>query len=167
MLLVTATTHAREGESVDVQEKEQGAVESFFYDVWSTVKSMSPSRERGAGSEDVTVTAGLRGAEGDEQALAPYWKGGLSDDPQFRQEIQAYQTALQQGRGGDPGSLAQFLDQHGDSALAPNAQFALGVAHAQVGNGQQARRILESFRQDYPGHPLSDKAKAVMARVGA
>ncbi len=166
LLLVAASASAQQDGDVDVVEKDQGAVESFFYEVWSRVQSMTPNADRpGGGEERVTVTAGLRGAEGEEKAMEPYWKGGIAEDPDFREEVRAYRKALKEGRKGNPDPLSRFLNEHGDSDLAANARFALGMAYADSGNARQAREVLESFRQNYPEHPLSDDAKAVMARL--
>jgi len=167
LLLAAVSASAQQGGEVDVVEKDQGAVESFFYEVWSRVQSMTPNADQSrSNKERVTVTAGLRGAEGEGKAMEPYWKGGISDDPQFRREVEAYQQALKKGRKGNPEPLSRFLDEHGDSELAANARFALGMAYADSGKPGQARNVLQSFRESYPQHPLSDDAEAVMARIG-
>ncbi len=164
--MTLASAHAAEGDQVGVVEKEQGAVESFFYEVWSTVSSMSPTARESRTPEGVTVTAGLRGAEGESEAMAPYWKGDLTDDPNFREELDAYQQALEKGRNGQPQALKQFVERHEDSDLAPNAQFALGLSHAQSGNAEAARDVLTSFRQRYGDHPLDGQAQRVLERIG-
>jgi len=165
LLAVAGSPHAAEDDQVGVVEKERGAVESFFYSVWSTVRSVSPTARESRRPEGVTVTAGLRGAEGESEAMAPYWKGDLTDDPAFRQAVQAYQKALEAGRNGQPQALEQFLGQHGDSELAANARFALGVSHAQAGNAADAREVLTTFRERYAEHPLRDEAQRVLDRL--
>lgn len=165
LLAAVAAPQAAADEQVGVVEKERGAVESFFYSVWSTVRSMSPTGRESRTPEGVTVTAGLRGAEGESEAMAPYWKGDLTDDPAFRNEVQAYQKALEKGRDGQPQALEQFLSKHGDGELAANARFALGVAYAQAGNTADAREALGTFRERYAEHPLSDEAQRVLERL--
>ncbi len=165
VLAVAGSPQAAEDDQVGVVEKERGAVESFFYEVWSTVRSMSPTARESRTPEGVTVTAGLRGAEGESKAMAPYWKGDLTDDPAFRQEVAAYQKALEKGRDGQPQALERFIAEYGDGELAANARFALGVAHAQAGNPADAREVLGTFREQYAEHPLRDEAQRVLDRL--
>lgn len=164
--LATVAVEASAQDQVDVVEKEEGTVESLLNSVWSTVRSMTPSAAEERTSSSMTVTAGLRGAEGESDALQPYWKGGVSQDPTFQETLEAYREAIEQGRQGNPAALEQFLGEHGDSDLAANAQFALGVAQADASNRGAARATLERFREAYPQHPLTPQAQQLASRLG-
>jgi len=151
--------------AVGVVDSEQGSLESFFYSVWSRLKALSPRTEDARVGGGMVATAGLRGADGDNLEMEPYWKNDLSRDAAFRQQIEAYSQAVEGGRQGDIRALEAFLDQYGDSDLAANVRFGLAVARARAGERNAAQRALERFVERYPGHPLAPEAEALLRRL--
>ena len=154
-------------EQVGVVEGERGTLESFFYSVWSRLQALSPRAEDARVREGVVATAGLRGADGNELQMEPYWKGDLGNDPEFQRQIEAYRSAIERGRDGDQQALKDFLDQYGDSDLAANVRFALAVSQARAGDHRAARRELERFIDRYPGHPMTADARTLLERLGS
>ena len=82
MLLALAAAaipvQAQEESTIGVVEGERGSLESFFYSIWSRLQSLSPRAEEARVRTDVVATAGLRGADGDNLHMEPYWKGDLA-----------------------------------------------------------------------------------------
>lgn len=152
-------------DAVGVVESEQGSLEGFFYTVWSRLKALSPRTEDVRVGSNVIATAGLRGASDENLEMEPYWKGDLSDDPAFKQQIDAYRNAIEQAEQGDVEAMEAFLDQYGDSDLAANVQFGLAVSKARSGQRDAAKGELERFVDRYPGHPLHADAEALLRRL--
>lgn len=162
--LVVGPLQAEDDQAVGVVESERNAVEGFFYSVWSRLSALSPRSGSAEVRQGVIATAGLRGADDDNLEMEPYWKGDLSQDVKFQQQIEAYRDAIERGREGDRQALETFLDRHGDSDLAANVHFALALSQARSGEREAARRGLERFVERYPGHPLVVDAEALLHR---
>lgn len=154
-------------DSVGVVEGERGSLESFFYGVWSRLKALSPRTEDARVGSSVIATAGLRGADDDNLQMEPYWKGDISQDAAFQQQIDAYRSAIEQGEQGNTAALQSFLDQYGDSDLAANVQFGLAIAKVRAGKRDAARGELERFIDRYPEHPLVADAEALLQRLSS
>lgn len=154
-----------EDDSVGVVESEQGSLESFFYNVWSRLKALSPRTEDARVGSSMVATAGLRGADDDNLEMEPYWKNDLSRDAAFQQQIEAYRNAVEQGEQGNVGAMEAFLDEYGDSDLAANVRFGLALAKVRAGQRDTARGELERFIERYPGHPLIADAEALLRRL--
>ena len=167
LALLAAPAYAQEDGQVGVVEGERGSLESFFYSVWSRLSSLAPRAEDARVREGVVATAGLRGADGDNLEMEPYWKGDLGEDPEFTRQIEAYRSAIERGRGGDQQALKDFLDQHGNSDLAANVRFALAVSQARAGDRDAARSELQRFIDRYPRHPLTADARNLLQRLGS
>ena len=148
-----------------IDEAPDTAVERFFYRVWSSIRSVTPQAAVTDDNSRVIATAGLRGAEGDGDGMAPYWKGDLTADPEFRARLEAYREAIAQGEQGDPEGLRNYLGEYGDSDLAANARFALAVVHARANQPGEARTTLQAFIERYPQHPLMPQARALQQRL--
>lgn len=58
-----------------------------------------------------------------------------------------------------------FIENHGDSDLKPNAQFALGISYASLGQNKAGIDELQLFVSDNPKHPLITDAKQVIAEL--
>ena len=114
----------------------------------------------------MVYTAGIRGAESTDTLLKPYWKGDLTRDVQFQAELEHFDRAQQKLDSGELEIAAtefdQFLKQYTDSALRPNALFALGISLA--GTGQLGASIdsMKQFIDENPGHPLVGDAEMVI-----
>ena len=148
-----------------VDRAPDSAVERFFYRVWSSIRSVTPQAAVTNDNSRVVATAGLRGAEGDSDAMAPYWKGDLTADPKFRARVESYRQAIARGEQGHPDGLQNYLDEYGDSDLAANARFALAVVHARANRPEEARRTLNVFMSQNPAHPLMPQARALQQRL--
>ncbi len=165
VLLSAGPLQADNEQAVGVVEGERGAVESFFHNIWSRLSSLGPRTDPARMQEGMVATAGLRGADGDNLEMEPYWKGDLTEDAEFRREIEAYRDAIERGREGDRQALEHFLEQYGDSDLAANVRFALAVARARAGEHDAARRELERFVERYPEHPMTADAESLLQRL--
>jgi TolA-binding protein len=165
LALVASPVAADDNESVGVVEGERGSLESFFYGVWSRLKALSPRTDDARVGSGVIATAGLRGADDDNLQMEPYWKNDLGQDAAFKQQIEAYRSAIEQGEQGNTQALQTFLDQHGDSDLAANVQFGLAIAKVRAGKRDAARGELERFIDRYPEHPLVADAEALLQRL--
>jgi len=166
LAVVAAPAQAQEEQSIGVVESERGTLEGFFYSIWSRLQALGPRAEEARVRTDVVATAGLRGADGDNLHMEPYWKGDLGEDPEFQRQIEAYRDAIDRGRDGDEQALKDFLARYGDSDLAANVRFALALSRARAGDRQAARGELERFVDRYPGHPLTADARSLLQRLG-
>lgn len=165
-LVAAGPVPAADDQAVGIVESEQGTLESFFYGVWARLKALSPRSEDVRVGTDVIATAGLRGADDDNLEMEPYWKGDLTADAAFQQQIEAYRNAIEEGRKGNDQALEAFLEQYGDSDLAANVRFGLAVARFRAGDRETARADLERFTSRYPAHPLVADARVLLQRLG-
>ena len=115
------------------------------------------------------VTAGIRGTETTTSLIQPYWKGDLTEDPAYQQQLKDYSSAQQLAEKGDlkaaVTALNGFIDKYQDSDLKANAQFALGVTYGGLGDHQASIRALNGFVADNPDHPLVGDARQVIAEL--
>jgi len=162
-LLLPAGLYAQA--SVIKEVETHNIFEGMFLSIWSKLKSFNPTLKQSARSSMV-YTAGIRGAESTDTLLKPYWKGDLTRDVQFQSELEQFDRAQQKLDSGELEIAAtefdQFLKQYTDSALRPNALFALGISLA--GTGQLGASIdsMKQFIDENPGHPLVGDAEMVI-----
>ena len=151
--------------SVIKETETHNIFEGMFLSIWSKLKSFNPTLKQSARSSMV-YTAGIRGAESTDTLLKPYWKGDLTRDVQFRSELEQFDRAQQKLDSGELEIAAtefdQFLKQYTDSALRPNALFALGISLAGAGQLDASIDSMKQFIDENPGHPLVGDAEMVI-----
>lgn len=98
-------------------------------------------------------------------ASAP--QGGAAPAPAGADEQAAYDTAFKALRAGDYANASRgfrdFIQQHPDSSLAPNAWYWLGESYYVTTNYAVA---LEAFQRLLSQFPQSDKAPDALLKVG-
>ena len=163
-----AAENAAEQGSVVVKSEQQSVFKGLLYNVWGKLRALSPKPANPNRNRSV-ATAGVRGAETTTSLINPYWKDDKTDDPDYIRELTEYTRAQQLAENGDLQgaieALSAFIDEHGDSDLRPNAQFALGISYGGLGQNQGAVNALKSFVADNPKHPLVSDAKQVIAQL--
>ena len=166
--LLIAFGGAVDAQSVIRETETHSVFKGLFFNVWSKLKSMNPHSRQDARSSSI-YTAGIRGAEATDTLIQPYWKGDLSEDKAFQAQLQSFTQAQQlmdNGKLADSAkAFGSFLDQYGDSSLAPNARFARGLCHAGLGQNAQAKTDLQQFADDYPNHPLAADASQLIGQL--
>lgn len=154
--------------AVVVKTETQSVFKGLLYKVWGKLRAFSPKDPRGTRNR-ATVTAGIRGSETTTSLIQPYWKDDQTDDPVYMQELKDYLNAQQLVEGGDlkaaVTALSEFIDNHDDSDLQANAQFALGLSYGGMGDKQNSVEVLSRFVDNYPNHPLATDAKQVIAEL--
>lgn len=154
--------------TVTVKSEQQSVFKGFLYSVWGKLRALNP-RLSGHNSHRTVATAGIRGAETTTSLINPYWKDDRTEDPDYIRELTEYTKAQQFAENGDLKAaitaLSDFIDKHDSSDLKPNAQFALGISYGGLGRNPDAVKMLQSFVNDYPAHPLVSDAKQVIAEL--
>jgi len=110
-------------------------------------------------------TAASTPASPASSASAP--QGGAAPAPAGADEQAAYDTAFKALRAGDYANASRgfrdFIQQHPDSSLAPNAWYWLGESYYVTTNYAVA---LEAFQRLLSQFPQSDKAPDALLKVG-
>ena len=171
VLVMPALTVAAEQESDNkqfvVKSEQKSAFKGLLYSVWGKLRALNPTKTRKR--QRSVVTAGVRGAETTESPINPYWKDDKTNDKDYIKELESYTTAQQLAEDGDLNgavkALSAFLEDHENSDLKPNAQFALGVSYGGLGQNQPSIDAFEAFVSDNPKHPLVADAKHVIAEL--
>ncbi len=149
--------------------EEQSGFRSLLDQTWAKLRRYGPPSARDDTSKQVTLVAGVRGAETTNSTLKPYWKGDKTNDPAYLNEVNAFNKAQGFADGGDfkqaVTAFDAFLTTYRDSSLKPNAQFALGLAYAGVADKTKGVSVLQTFVQGYPKHPLASDANRVIAEL--
>lgn len=128
----------------------------------------------GAGAKGAPAAAGSAAgaasgtpAPGGNAASAPATGAGVAPAPATADEQSAYDAAFNALRGGDYASASRgfrdFIQQHPDSALAPNAWYWLGESYYVTTNYSVA---LEAFKRLLAQFPQSEKAPDALLKVG-
>jgi len=149
--------------------EEQSSFKSLLDQTWAKLRRYGPPSARDDASRQVTLVAGVRGAESTTSTLKPYWKGDKTNDPAYLNEVNAFNKAQAFANSGDFKQAATafdgFLTGYPDSSLKPNAQFALGLAYAGVADKARGVSALQTFVQGHPKHPLASDANRVIAEL--
>ena len=170
-LVTPALTIAAEQDAADkqfvVKSEKKSAFKGLLYSVWGKLRALNPTKaER---RQRTVVTAGVRGAETTESLINPYWKDDKTNDKDYIKELDSYTSAQQLAEDGDLNgavkALTSFLENHEDSDLKPNAQFALGISYGGLGQNQPSIKAFKAFVNDNPKHPLVSDAKQVIAEL--
>jgi TolA-binding protein len=155
-------------DQVIVKTEEKSVFKGLLYKVWGRLRALNPQMDNRNRSR-TAVTAGIRGAETTDSLINPYWMDDKTEDPDYIKELTAYTKAQQLAENGDLQSavkaLSAFIEDHGDSDLKPNAQFALGISYGGLGQKKPSVDALQAFVNDNPKHPLVADAKQVIAEL--
>jgi len=144
------------------QASQSSSVKDMLGRMWAKLRAATP---RSQSQGNVTVTAGLRGAEATESELKPYWRG--------EREQAAERAALDKAQGlADAGSYAEaakafdaFAQDNPKSPLAANALFGAALARAAMGDNAKAKAGFEDFIKREPQHPLAKDAEQALAAL--
>lgn len=151
-----------------IQTETHSVFKGFFLNVWSKLRAFNPQTRYEAKSNTV-YTAGIRGAEATETLIQPYWKGDLSQDEKFQQELKKFSKAQQLMDNGElDGSqkaFSSFIQQYSNSTLVPNAIFAKALCHAGLGKKKEAKASMQRFVDENPNHPLVADAQQVITQL--
>jgi TolA-binding protein len=142
---------------------QSSSVKDLLGRMWAKLRAATPRSP--SQSSNVTVTAGLRGAEATESDLKPYWRG--------EREQAAERAALDKAQGlADAGNYAEaakafdaFVQDNPKSPLAANAVFGAALARAAMGDTARAKAGFEDFLKREPQHPLAKDAEQALAAL--
>ena len=165
--LSVAAEQVTKKSNVVVQKEQKSVFKGLLYRVWGKLRTLSPRMAKRNHSR--SVTAGVRGAETTDSLIDPYWKGDKTDDPEYVKELTAFHKAHQLAENGDlPAAVkafSSFIDDHGDSDLKANAQFAMGISYGGMGQVKSSVNTLRAFVKENPTHPMVADAKQVIAEL--
>jgi TolA-binding protein len=137
-------------------------------ELWAKLRSAAP-RQSTQIIATQTVTAGIRGAEATESELKPYWKGDREQDPAYRAERLALQSAQELADAGKFSEAAKafdaFAEAHPRSTLASDARFGGALAQAALGDKARAITGFEGFLKQNPQHPLARDAERALTAL--
>lgn len=166
---MAADADSRAAGSVVYKNESTSVFKGLLYQVWGRLRSLNPQLETNKTRQRSVATMGIRGAETTSSIIEPYWKGDKTEDKEYVAELTKYTRAQQFAEDGDLDKavveLSAFLEEYQDSALKPNAQFALAISQGGLGDTGNSKRTLEDFVDDNPGHPLVSDAKQVMSSL--
>lgn len=173
MTAVAAGAQAAEPAAKPSEEKPKAQQsERFSGSLFNALRSLSGMLPKQNGSKEgprQTTTMGIRGAETTTTLMNPYWKDDKSDDPAFQKELNEYsaaQSLLEQEKLTEAeGALNTFIKQYPDSALQPNARFALALNYAAQGKQKEGKSGFEQFVKAYPNHPLVADAQKILGEM--
>jgi len=162
--ILTAMLLLASGPSVlaqSAQAAQSSGIKDMLSRMWAKLRAATPRSQSQA--SNVTVTAGLRGAEATESELKPYWRG--------EREQAAERAALDKAQGladaGNYGEAAKafdaFAQDNPKSPLAANAVFGAALARAAMGDTARAKAGFEDFIKREPQHPLAKDAEQALA----
>ncbi|MDH5613193.1 MAG: hypothetical protein OEY66_12150 [Gammaproteobacteria bacterium] len=167
-VLSVAAEQVKNESNVFVQQEQKSVFKGLLYQVWGKLRALSPKMSSRNQNRSI-VTAGVRGAETTDSLINPYWKGDKSDDPDYIKELTEFNNAHQLAENGDLPSavkaFSEFINNHSDSDLKPNAQFALGISYGGMGNAKSSVNTLSVFVKENPNHPMAADAKQVIAEL--
>lgn len=150
--------------------EDSGAFSGVFSRFWSKMRNLSPRlMANSADGRGQTQVAGIRGNETTESLLAPYWKSDLENDKEFTAELDALSKANTMADSGDFAAASkaydEFLDNHPNSKLKPNVQFASAITSGAMGNAAKGKATLQSMIEESPQHPLATDAKELLTQM--
>ncbi len=91
-----------------------------------------------------TSVAGVRGAKQDSQARL-YWKGKSGDEPVTENELADFKKGIDLAEKGDSAgaatALQEFMKQHPDSALIPDAKKTLDLVKAEPPKTEEKKEV--------------------------
>jgi TolA-binding protein len=114
------------------QEKKGSGVSSWFKELQKKIDIISPRKSLSVG----TGVAGVRGAKDDNGRSKLYWKGKRGEEPVTEAELAEFKEGLAFVEAGKKAEaiheFEEFLQQHPDSALVPDAKKSLDIMKAEA-----------------------------------
>jgi TolA-binding protein len=148
--------------SAQAQQAAPSTVKDLLGKLWGRLRAATP---RSHATGNVTVTAGLRGAEATESELKPYWRGEREQAAE-REALEKAQALADAGRYADAAkAFESFLQDHPRSPLAANAMFGAALARAALGERARATAGFQDFIKQQPQHPLAKDAEQAIAAL--
>ena len=167
-LSLAAEQQVSSNDQIVIKTEQKSVFKGLLYKVWGRLRAFTPQANN-RNRNRTAVTAGIRGAETTDSLINPYWMDDKTDDPDYIKELTEYTKAHQLAEEGDLQSavkaLSAFIENHGDSDLKPNAQFALGISYGGLGQNKPGVDAMQAFVSDNPKHPLVADAKQVIAEL--
>mgnify|MGYP006331968277 CR=1 FL=1 len=114
------------------QEKKESGISSWFKDLQKKIDIIAPRKSLPVS----TGVAGVRGAKDDNGRSKLYWKGKKGEEPVTEAELAEFKECLAYAEAGKQAEAIQefeeFLKQHPDSALVPDAKKSLDMMKAEA-----------------------------------
>lgn len=114
------------------QEKTDSGLSSWFKELQKKIDIISPRKSLTVS----TGVAGVRGAKDDSNKNKLYWKGKKGEEPVTEEELKEFKEGLALVEAGkNPEAIhefEEFLKQHPDSALVPDANKSLNLLKAEA-----------------------------------
>jgi TolA-binding protein len=118
--------------TASAQEKKESGASSWFKELQKKIDSIAPRKSLSVS----TGVAGVRGAKDDSSKNKLYWKGKKGDEPVTEEELNEFKEGLAFAEAGKKTEaiheFEEFLKQHPDSALVPDAKKSLDMVKADV-----------------------------------
>lgn len=125
MLALCITTAA-------AQEKKESGISSWFKELQKKINIIAPRKSLPMS----TGVAGVRGAKGDSAKNKLYWKGKKGDEAVTEEELKKFKEGVALVEVDKKPEAIQefeeFLKQHPDSALVPDAKKSLDLLKAEA-----------------------------------
>jgi TolA-binding protein len=116
--------------TASTQEKKESGLSSWFKELQKKIDLVSPKKNLPMS----TGVAGVRGAKDDSNKNKLYWKGKKGEEPVTEEELKEFKEGLVFAEVGKKPEAIQefeeFLKQHPDSALVPDAKKSLDLLKA-------------------------------------
>lgn len=126
------------------QEKKESGVSSWFKELQKKIDIISPRKNLSVS----TGVAGVRGAKDDSSKNKLYWKGKKGDEPVTEAELSEFKKGLSYVEAGKRTEaiheFEEFMKQHPDSALIPDAKKSLDQLKAEPKAEQKAEMKAET-----------------------
>jgi TolA-binding protein len=112
------------------QEKKESGVSSWFRELQKKIDIIAPRKNLSVS----TGVAGVRGAKDDSGRSKLYWKGRTGEEPVTEAELAEFKEGLAFMEAGKKAEaiheFEEFLQQHPDSALVPDAKKSVEMIKA-------------------------------------
>jgi TolA-binding protein len=113
-------------------EQKESGYSSWFKDLQKKIDVIAPRKSLSVS----TGVAGVRGAKDESGKAKMYWKGKKGDEPVTEEELKEFKEGLDYAEAGKKDEAIhefdEFLKQHPDSALVPDAKKSLDMLRAEV-----------------------------------
>ncbi len=118
--------------TASAQEKKESGMSSWFKELQKKIDIIAPRKSLSVS----TGVAGVRGAKDDSNKNKLYWKGKKGEEPVTEEELKDFKEGLTFAEAGKKPEAIQafeeFLKQHPDSALVPDARKSLDLLKAET-----------------------------------
>jgi TolA-binding protein len=114
------------------QEKKESGISSWFKELQKKIDILSPRKNPTVS----TGVAGVRGAKDESGKSKLYWKGKEGEEPVTEAELAEFKEGLAYAEAGKKAEAVhefeEFLTQHPDCALVPDAKKSLDLLKAEA-----------------------------------